>query len=460
MAESNTCKFHIAMLPWFATGHMTPFLHFSNELAKRGHKITFLLPQKAQQQLQHLNLYPHLINFHILTVPHVDGLPLGTETASEIPISLNYLLAAAMDLTRDQVELALSAAKPDVVLYDNAHWLPEMTRKFGIKSVCYNVVSAACLAIGVVPARLISKDKPITEEELRQPPPGYPSSKVVLRSGHEARTLLFLSAPFGKDIIFYDRITMALRESDVIAIRTCRELEGDFCDYMAEQYKKPVLLSGPVLPEEAKGELEEQWAKWLNGFEPGSVVFCAFGSQLNLEKDQFQEILLGFELTGLPFMVSLKPPIGCASVDEALPEGFEERVKGIGVVCRGWVQQPLILNHPSVGCFVNHCGFGSMWESLMSDTQIVLVPHLGDQILNTRLLVEELKVAVEVQREENGWVSRENLSKAIKAVMDKGSQVGDTLKKNHTKWKEIMSAPGLMNGYIDKFIQSLQEMIK
>lgn len=93
---------------------------------------------------------------------------------------------------------------------------------------------------------------------------------------------------------------------------------------------------------------------------------------------------MGFELTGLPFLVALKPPLGTNSIAEALPEGFEERIQGRGVVYGGWVQQVQILSHPAVGCFVNHCGFGSMWESLMSDCQIVLVPHLGDQILNSR----------------------------------------------------------------------------
>ncbi|PQM35992.1 UDP-glycosyltransferase 79B6-like [Prunus yedoensis var. nudiflora] len=85
-------------------------------------------------------------------------------------------------------------------------------------------------------------------------------------------------------------------------------------------------------------QLEERWAKWFPGFEPRSVVFCAFGSQCALEKDQFQELVLGFELTGLPFFLALKSPVGCATIEEALPHGFEERVNKRGVVFGGWVQ--------------------------------------------------------------------------------------------------------------------------
>ncbi|RVW18088.1 UDP-glycosyltransferase 79B9 [Vitis vinifera] len=162
---------------------------------------------------------------------------------------------------------------------------------------------------------------------------------------------------------------------DAISIRTCHEIEGAFCDYLASQYGKPVLLTGPVLPKPLPTPSEDRWAQWLSGFKP----------------------------------VALKPPTGAATIEEALPEGSKRGVGGRGVVHGGWVPQPSILSHPSVGCFVSHCGFGSMWESLTSDPQIVLVPELPDQILNTRLLAEVLKVAVEIEKEDNGLVFKGEL---------------------------------------------------
>ncbi|KAH7544090.1 hypothetical protein ACOSP7_030921 [Xanthoceras sorbifolium] len=458
MDQAKSSNFHIVMFPWFAVGHMTPFLHLSNKLAEKGHTITFLLPKKTQNQLQHFNLYPDLITFHPLTIPHVEGLPIGAETASDVPISLTHLLIIALDRTRDQVEAVIKATRPKIVFNDSAHWLSQITRPLGIKTMHYSVVCAAALAIAVVPARSFDKDKPPTEAELAVPPKGYPSSTVVLHR-HEARGLSFIAMPYGEGINFFERITTCMSESDALAIRTCRELEGELCDYIASQYNKQLLLTGPVLPEQAKTALEERWAKWLGQFPPRSVVFCAFGSQHILEKDQFQELLLGFELTGLPFFIALKPPTGASTVEEAFPDGFEERIKGRGVVWGGWVQQVLILDHPSVGCFVNHCGFGSLWESLMNNCQIVLVPHLADQILNTRLMAGDLKVAVEVEREENGWFSKESLCKAIKSVMDKDSEVGTMIQKNHSKSKETLVNPGFLSGYIDKFVQDLQELV-
>ncbi|XP_010675464.2 UDP-glycosyltransferase 79B6 [Beta vulgaris subsp. vulgaris] len=451
-------QLHIVMFPWFAIGHMTPFLHLSNKLAEYGHKITFLLPKKAKHQLQHLLLYPSLITLHPITIPHVHPLPPGTETASEIPLHLNNHLATALDLTRLEVEYFIITLqpKPHLLFYDIAFWVPEIASKLQIKSICYNVVCAASLAIALVPSLNVGRDQPVTEEDVAKPPPGYPSSNVVFH-GPEARSLLFIGLEFGSGLTFYDRIVTAMKSCDAIAIRTCREIEDNFCDYISAQYNKPVLLTGPVLPETNNNHpLEAQWVEWLSRFEPNSVVFCAFGSQFILEKDQFQELLLGFEMTMLPFLVALKPPQGCGFVEEALPEGFKERVGERGVVHGGWVQQPLILAHPSVGCFVNHCGFGSMWESLMAESQIVMVPQLGDQILNTRLMSGELVVGVEVERAENGWVSKESLCKAIKSVMGEDSEVGCLVRNNHAKWRQIIVSQGFMRGYIDNFVKDLE----
>lgn len=153
MSDYNSKKLHIAMFPWFAFGHFTTFLHLANELAKRGHKISFLLPKKAQIQLQNINLHPNLITFHSLTIPHVEDLPLGTETASDVPIFLTCHLATALDQMRDQINFLLAKLKPHIVFYDFAYWIPDYAPEIGYKTICCNVVCAASLAIMLVPVK-------------------------------------------------------------------------------------------------------------------------------------------------------------------------------------------------------------------------------------------------------------------------------------------------------------------
>ncbi|KAF3683443.1 UDP-glycosyltransferase 79B6 [Capsicum chacoense] len=458
MAESiQDRKLHIVMFPWLAFGHLIPYINLSNELAKRGHKISFLLPKRAGIRLQNLNLYPHLITFHKLTIPHVDGLPYGAETTADVPGSLETLLATAMDELYDEIKSFLENLKPHFVFFDLAHWIPELAQQIGgIKTVFYLNVCPAAAHLPPDKTTFMTS----TAAELVKPPPGYPSTTVVLREC-EAKLLSFQFIEYGKGLTFCERVQTTLTGCDAIALKTCREIEGTFGDFAATQSEKPVLYTGPVLPEPKNESLEEPGlSNWLQKFEPGSVVFCAFGSQTILEKKQFQEIVLGLEMTELPFLLVVKPPEGTNSVEEALPEGFKERVKEKGLILDCWVPQLKILRHQSVGCFVSHCGYGSMWESLaLCDCQLVFLPRPPDHLLNARLMEHELKVGVEVEKDENDLFTKENLCKAVKCVMDKDSQIACSMKENHRKWKELLSSPGFKSNYIDNFILNLHGLL-
>ncbi|KAJ4843198.1 hypothetical protein Tsubulata_008122 [Turnera subulata] len=461
----DTKQLHVVMYPWIAYGHLIPYLHLSNKLAERGVRVSFLLPKSAQARLDKDNKYPHLIRFFPVTIPHVDGLPPGAETNSDVPAHLVNHLFHAFDKTKPQVQSYLNDLKPDLVFYDTAYWIPALSRGRidGFKSVNYTIVHPIAIAFYLTPSRELEKEMDDSVEALIKPPPGFPSPAIRLKR-HEAQS--FVTPLFSKcgQLTFYDWATTTYREADAVAFRSYREIHGPLCDYIAQEYAKPMSLTGPLLPKAPPEESSldgEKWViSWLNKFEAGSVVFCGFGSQTTVDKDQFQELVLGFELTGMPFLVAMKPPHGCATVEEALPEGFEERVEGRGMVYGGWVPQLQILQHPSTGCFVSHCGGGAMWESLASDCQIVLIPFTFEQTLGARFMVEELKVAVEVETEESMWISKQSLSNAVKVVMDRGGAVAGELKRNHAKLKALLSSKDTEETYVDNFIRDLQVLLQ
>ncbi|KAG8379914.1 hypothetical protein BUALT_Bualt07G0138900 [Buddleja alternifolia] len=282
MPEFQKSKLNIAMFPWIAMGHITSFIHAANGL-------------------------------------QVEGLPDGVETSADIDINPFNPLAVAFQATSTEVNAVVCGLKPDIVFYDFAHWIPKLAAEVGFKTVCYSTVCASFSAITIVPARHFPRDRPLTGEELLEPPKGYPSSTVMPR-GHEAHALSTIPLACGTttfDVV----ISTAMHGCDAIGTRTCRELEGPMCDYLSEQYNKPVLLRGPVLPQSPKGMLEEKWDTWLSKFEAKSVVYCAFGSETTLTMNQFQELVLGFEMTRLPFFIALLKPKGSNSIEEALPEG-------------------------------------------------------------------------------------------------------------------------------------------
>ncbi|KAK7335407.1 hypothetical protein VNO80_27229 [Phaseolus coccineus] len=459
MDAASAAPLHIAIFPWFAMGHLTPNLHLSSKLAERGHRISFIVPQRTQTKLHHLNLHPHLITFIPIKLPHVHGLPHHAETTSDVPFSLFPLLATAMDRTQKDIELLLRDLNPQIVFFDFQHWLPNLSRSLGIKSVMHLMLYPLSSAYLVEEPRR-SQGRELTELDLMEPPPGFPDSCIKFQP-HELRFLVAIrKLEFGSGVLLYDRAYKGFRSADAIGYKGCREIDGPYAEYLQTVYGKPVLLSGPLLPEPPNTTLEGKWVSWLGGFNPGSVIFCAYGSESPLPQTQLQELLLGLELTGFPFLAALKPPDGFESIEEALPEGFEERVKGRGIAYGGWVQQQLILEHPSVGCFITHCGAASVTEALVNKCGLVLLPRLGtDHIMNAKMLSMILKVGVQVEKgEEDGLFTNESVCKAVQTVMEDGNVVGREVRENHAKLRNYLLSDNLESSCVDRFCQQLQDI--
>ncbi|XP_058779840.1 cyanidin 3-O-galactoside 2''-O-xylosyltransferase FGGT1-like [Vicia villosa] len=458
--DSPSPPLHIVMFPWFAMGHLTPFLHLSNKLAKRGHKISFFIPKNTQTKLEHLNLNPNLITFFPLNVPHVDGLPHNAETSSDVPFSLVPLIATAMDQTQNQIELFLNELKPQIVFFDFQYWLPNLTQKLGIKTLQYIILTPISTAyLGSLQKQ--SQGRGLTEVDFTKPPSGFPDSCIKFQS-HELRYLASTrKIVFGSGVSFFDRLHIGTTLADAIGFKGCNEIDGSYADYIETVFGKPVLLSGPLLPEPPNTSLDEKWVAWLKGFKHGFVVFCAYGSEGPLEHNQFQELLLGLELTGFPFLAALKPPNGFESIEEALPEGFSERVKGKGIVYGSWIQQQLILEHPSVGCFITHCGAASITEGLVNTCQLVLLLLVGsDHIMNARVMSAKFKVGVEVEKgDEDGLFTKQSVCEAVKTVMDDENEIGREVRENHDKMRNFLLGNNLESSCVDSFCQKLYDLV-
>ncbi|KNA11579.1 hypothetical protein SOVF_133920 [Spinacia oleracea] len=465
MSQNNNNKdkeggvLNIAFYPWFALGHLTSFLRLANKLAEKGHNISFFLPTKTQSKFASQNHYPNHLKFMPIDIPHVDGLPPWAETTNDVPVSAVSLIMTAMDLTRDTIESHLTLLKPDFVFYDFSYWMPELCRKLGIKSVHYItgfIARYAGLAFSV-------KEYQNSPGKAHQwpTPPNLPSQIFQMRP-HEAKILdPIVKIRLGlKGVSYGEMFCISLRECDAIAVKTCKEMEQIYCEYIENTLQKPVLLAGPVVPKPPSSKLVDHHATWLNGFDAATVIYCALGSECALSLNQFQHLLLGLELTGKPFLTALKPPKEYETVESAFPDGFAERIKGRGIVQGGWVQQQLILQHPSVGCFITHCGAASLSEAMASQCQIVLMPQGVDQFTNAKQMSLELKIGVEVEaKEDDGLFTKEAINKAISLVMEQDSQIGREVMVNHAKWRDFILTEGLEDSYITTFIQSLQHLL-
>ena len=61
-----------------------------------------------------------------------------------------------------------------------------------------------------------------------------------------------------------------------------------------------------------------------------------------------------------------------------------------------WCSQVEVLKHPSVGCFLTHCGWNSTLESIASKVPIVACPLWNDQVCNAKLIHDIWKNGVRV----------------------------------------------------------------
>lgn len=135
---------------------------------------------------------------------------------------------------------------------------------------------------------------------------------------------------------------------------------------------------------------------WLDSRPECSVIYVCFGSRTVLTSRQMEVVTSALETSGAQFVMAVKSP------DErhvgqdvgSIPEGFEERVKGRGLVIRGWSPQLAILGHGSMGSFLTHCGWNSVLESLVAGVVMVTWPMGADQYTNARLIVDEVGVGI------------------------------------------------------------------
>ncbi|KAL3505722.1 hypothetical protein ACH5RR_031104, partial [Cinchona calisaya] len=114
--------------------------------------------------------------------------------------------------------------------------------------------------------------------------------------------------------------------------------------------------------------------EFLNKKNESSVVYVSFGSESFLSKVEMEEIARGLEFSNVNFIWVIRFPQGSKdNIEEALPQGFLEKVKERGMVVDGWASQAKILEHSSTGGFLSHCGWSS--SLLMQDFVWKLVLH-------------------------------------------------------------------------------------
>ncbi|GMH15262.1 hypothetical protein Nepgr_017103 [Nepenthes gracilis] len=384
-------KLHMVMFPWLAFGHMIPFLELSKSLAKKGHHISFVSTPRNIERLPKIpqNLAP-LIDFVKLPLPAgAEKLPAGAEATSDMKYDKS-LATADSSQTRNSTSFLL--------------YIHPRTLSFGVGPSNSPGTHYKC------PEDFTVVPKWIT----------FPTSPAFRL--HEAKKIMMISQENISGVSDFFRVASTLKGCDVIAPRSCLELEADYINLLKEMHGKPVVPVGLLPPSvedygDSGSDSDCSWqviSGWLDKQGKRSVVYIAFGK---------------------------------------LPEGFEDRTNGRGLVWRNWAPQLRILSHESVGGFLTHSGWSSVIEALQFGLPLIILPFFVDQGLIARDLADR-RVGIEVPRdEEDGSFTRDSVAESLRlVVVEEG---GRAYREKAKEMSTLFGDRSLHEQYVDKFAEHL-----
>ncbi|KAF7144415.1 hypothetical protein RHSIM_Rhsim04G0105900 [Rhododendron simsii] len=250
---------------------------------------------------------------------------------------------------------------------------------------------------------------------------------------------------------------------------SCRSVEGTYIDLIAnDQFNRNKLIwsIGPLnlgadYDRRNSNTPKDKCLEWLDKQAPKSVLYVSFGTTTTMTDEEIKELATGLEQSEQKFIWVFreadKGDIFTGEVTkEKLPEGFEERVKEVGMVVRDWAPQVEILGHPSTGGFMSHCGWNSCFESITMGVPIAAWPMHSDQPKNAFLVTDILKVGLPVktweQRDE--IVTSSTIAKAVQKLI--ASKEGEEIRKRAEELgastRQAVEEGGVSRMELDSFI--------
>ncbi|XP_015898593.2 UDP-glycosyltransferase 73C25 [Ziziphus jujuba] len=479
-------QLHFILFPLMAPGHMIPMVDIAKLLARRGALVTiFTTPLNASRFKTVLSRATEsglCIRLILLEFPCEEvGLPPGCENCDLLPSS-NYLINffTGLDMLQKPVEDIVKelTPPPNCMIADMCFpWTIEVARMLGIPRISFHGLGCFCLLClhSVRTSKILDKIESDAEYFVV---PDLPD-RIEVTKPQLPDALVSTSNDFTR------RLVAADLESYGVIANTFEELEPEY----AEEYKKarngkvwcvgPVSLSNKEQVDRAqRGSIssvdEQQCLKWLDSWEPGSVVYACLGSLCNLREPHLKELGLGLEASNKPFIWVIRG--GSSIVLERLnkwieEDGFEERIKSRGLLIRGWAPQVLILSHPSIGGFLTHCGWNSTLEAISAGVSMVTWPLFADQFLNERLVTQILKIGVRVGVEVpfklgeedkiDVLVKKEDVKRATEELMDEGKESNERrerARKLGLMAKRAVEEGGSSDLNMSSFIQEIMQL--
>ncbi|KAK7319902.1 hypothetical protein RJT34_04630 [Clitoria ternatea] len=431
--ERKHSTLHIFFFPLMAHGHMIPMIDMAKLFATKDVKVTIIttplnvpfISKAIEISKTHQSKE---INIQTINFPTESGLPEGCEHVDSIssPELRSIFIKKTTKLLQKPFEELLLQQHPNCVVADVFFpWATNSTAKFGIPRLIFHGCSFFSLCANEVMRLHEPYNNTSSDSELFVLPdlPG------------EIKMTRLQVANFSKNGTEVDKFWEEVRESEAtsygVVVNSFYELEPAYADYYRNVLGRRAWHIGPLSlcnrEKEQKAYRgkeasidEHECLKWLDMKNVNSVVYVCFGSMASFPGSQLGEIAMGLEASKQQFIWVISK--GKEDGEEWLPEGFEKRMEGKGLIIRGWAPQTLILEHEAIGAFVTHCGWNSTLEGVSVGVPMITWPLGAEQFYNEKLVTEVLKIGVPVGVKkwgdiEGGGIKWDAIEKAVKMVM-------------------------------------------
>ncbi|OVA07610.1 UDP-glucuronosyl/UDP-glucosyltransferase [Macleaya cordata] len=414
-------------------GHTIPILHLVRLLLRRNIAVT-IFTTNANSPFIRQSLAGTEASIVNLSFPeNVDPqLPPGVESTDTLPsMSLFIPFVNAAKLMQSEFDRVLESL-PSVSCMISDGFLPwtlQSALKLGIPRLVSYGMSNYAMAV----SRVVSRERPHADLNSDDEPFTIETFPWIKLTKNDFEYPFNDPNPKGPHFDFILEAVMATANSKGIIVNSFYELEPKYLDYLNRDAAPKAWCVGPLClaePPKVQPLQKPIWVQWLDEMlaKGRSVLYVAFGSQAEITREQLQEIEVGLEHSEANFLWVIR------SKRKEFEDGFEERVRGRGLVVREWVDQMEILSHESVNGFMSHCGWNSVMESICADVPILAWPMMAEQHLNARMVVEELGIGVRVLAKKGsvrGFVSAECIENKVRELIEgeKGKEVRKKVKE-------------------------------
>ncbi|KAJ9159480.1 hypothetical protein P3X46_024987 [Hevea brasiliensis] len=469
--EENHEEIHVLMVAFSSQGHINPLLRLAKRLICKGLQVTLATTEIARHRmLKSSTITSTTTNSISISGVHLlffsDGLSLDFDRKSNLdyymeclgkfgPINLSNLIK---EYYPDNGHKKLSC----IINNPFVPWVIDVATELGIPCAMLWIQPCSLYAIYYRFYHSLNSFPTLTNPEMSVELPSLP-----LLLTEDLPSFVLPSNPFGSFPKLFAEMFLNLNRYTWVLGSSFFELEKDVIESMTEHF--PIRPIGPLVPPSLLGENEDQdigvemWKaedtclEWLKKQAPSSVIYISFGSITVLSAKQMESIAKALKNTNHPFLwVAKQPDFPLPDGEGQLPLGFLEETKDQGLIV-SWSPQTKVLTHPAIACFITHCGWNSILETIVAGVPVIAYPQWTDQPTNAKLIVDVFRIGLRLRANQDGTISNDEIERCIGEIMDgpKSEELKANAKELKRAAREAVASGGASDRNIQLFVHDI-----